>query len=371
MYSYWEKTVFFDKKDLVIIGGGIVGLNSALEIKKKLPHLNLLVIERDAIGAGASSKNAGFACFGSLSEILSDLEKTSEEEVFELLDRRKKGIEIIEKEFGDVIDYQNVGGFELFRPEEENIFQNCLSNIDKLNAHFKQEVYQTVPNTFGFNNTSHIIKNNLEGHINTGKYVKALIDKCADAQIQILRSYEVEELISNENQVDIKLNKGLTISSQEVLVCTNGLTQKILPNSAVEPARAQVLVTSPIKNLPFKGTFHYKEGFYYFRDLADGRVLFGGARETAMDEERTFDIQTTPKIMNTLKTLLKDVILPGHNFTIDYEWAGIMGIGNSKQIIEKEVQPGVYTSVRLGGMGVALGGEVAKRNAVYYINKFS
>jgi glycine/D-amino acid oxidase-like deaminating enzyme len=73
--SYWEQNAWFDEIDVLIIGSGIVGLNAALHLKTKSPRLKVLILERGMLPSGASTKNAGFACFGSPSELLDDLAK--------------------------------------------------------------------------------------------------------------------------------------------------------------------------------------------------------------------------------------------------------------------------------------------------------
>lgn len=77
----------------------------------------------------------------------------------------------------------------------------------------------------------------------------------------------------------------------------------------------------PFPDLRIKGTFHYKEGYYYFRDLAGG-ILLGGGRELDIDGETTAEEGTTPLIQDALETLLREVILPGTNFLIHppLEW---------------------------------------------------
>lgn len=73
--SYWEKEQYFRGNDLVVVGSGIVGLNAAIEYKLKYPRQKVLVLERGILPLGASTKNAGFACFGSVSELNDDLKK--------------------------------------------------------------------------------------------------------------------------------------------------------------------------------------------------------------------------------------------------------------------------------------------------------
>ena len=83
--SYWEIKSWLSNVDFTIIGSGIVGLSCALQLKSKYPNSNILILEKGILPQGASTKNAGFACFGSISEIIDDLKSHSEDEVLNLL----------------------------------------------------------------------------------------------------------------------------------------------------------------------------------------------------------------------------------------------------------------------------------------------
>src|SRR5690606_33377787 len=94
----------------------------------------ILILERSFLPNGASTKNAGFATFGSLSEILSDLNTHSEEEVLSLVRKRLKGLELLRKNLGDdTIDYQSWGGTELFTKEQEGLFHLCVKERERIN----------------------------------------------------------------------------------------------------------------------------------------------------------------------------------------------------------------------------------------------
>ena len=137
------------------------------------------------------------------------------------------------------------------------------------------------------------------------------------------------------------------------MIATNGFSQQLeIPE--VKPARAQVLITKPIKNLENKGTFHLDKGFYYFRNI-DNRILFGGGRNLDIKTEETTEIAQTELIQHRLEELLKTTILPETPFEIDQRWSGIMGVGKQKNPIVKQISENVLCGVRLGGMGVAIG----------------
>ena len=67
--SYWEYRSFLEEADAVVVGGGLVGLTAAIYLRQHRPQARVLVLERDVLPNGASTKNAGFACFGSVSEL--------------------------------------------------------------------------------------------------------------------------------------------------------------------------------------------------------------------------------------------------------------------------------------------------------------
>ena len=195
-FSYWEYKSWLSNIDYTIVGSGIVGLNAALHLKTKHPKANILVLERGMLPNGASTKNAGFACFGSLSEILDDLNTHSEEEVLELVKKRVAGLNLLRDNLGDEnIGYKPWGGYELFLPQDKELFQECISKMDFVNELlkpiFKEDVFSIGNNKFNFKNIEDsLIFNRFEGQINTGRMMEALLHKVYAAGIKILNNVE-------------------------------------------------------------------------------------------------------------------------------------------------------------------------------------
>ena len=91
--------------------------------------------------------------------------------------------------------------------------------------------------------------------------------------------------------------------------------------------------------------------------------MFGGGRNLDFKAEETTEFNQTALIQNKLEALLKSTILPNTPFEIDHQWSGIMGVGNQKKAIVKQISNHVFCGVRLGGMGVAIGSLVGKELA--------
>jgi glycine/D-amino acid oxidase-like deaminating enzyme len=367
--SYWEQNTWLSNVDIAIIGSGIVGLSCALSLQERFPHKKIIVLEKGMLPSGASTKNAGFACFGSISEILEDLKTHSEDEVIQLVKSRVAGLELLRKNLGDdVLDFQQLGGYEVFNKNDTELFETCIQNIPYINALLKdvfleeKDVFSIKNDHFSFKNVQkQLVFNAYEGQIDTGEMMLGLIQQCSEKGILLLNNAEITSILVENNEVLLEMNDSESFSAKKVCIATNGFAKQFM-EADLQPARAQVLVTKPIKNLKVKGTFHLDRGYYYFRNIHD-RILFGGGRNLDFTAEETTEQGTTQLVQKELERLLQTTILPDIPFEIEARWSGIMGVGAQKKPIIKEVQPNVYCGVRLGGMGVAIGSSVGKELA--------
>ncbi len=360
--SHWEYDTWFKGVDYTIIGSGIVGLSCALELRKKHPSAKILLLENGILPQGASTKNAGFAGFGSISEILDDLRNHTPEEVAGLVRKRWEGIQLLRSTLGDrTMEYRQYGGHELFLERDRDLFLECEEKIENINTLlqpvFGQQAFKKNPNYFGFREIEpFVITNELEGQIHTGKMMNSLMNKVQSSGTRILNAMEVSQFEEEPEGVRVE-TPIMEFRTEKLLVATNGFAGKWVDE--VLPARAQVLITKPIAGLKIQGTFHLDKGYYYFRNVGD-RILLGGGRNLDFKGEETEEFGLTDQIQDKLLSLLKEVILPGIPFEIDRRWSGIMGTGPLKKPILAKRSERVAFGVRLGGMGIAIGSSVGR-----------
>lgn len=360
--SIWELDTFYRNRDITIIGSGFTGLWTAISVKEKFPEKSVLIIERNPIPTGASTRNAGFACFGSLTEIISDSEKIGWEKTLDLVKMRFEGLQKIQHYFSaDEIDFDLCGGYEILNNEKAS------DRLDEVNQHLfpitKTENTFGIANEkikkFGFGKSQFLVENLCEGSLHSGKLLMKLVEKCHELKVEFLCGTEVESVSENENELEIKIDENLSLKSDKVIFCTNAFSAKFLKSEEIFPARGQIILTEPIENLKLKGTFHYDEGFYYFRNIGN-RILLGGARNQDFETEETTDFETTEFLQNHLENFLKDVILPNQDFKIAMRWSGIMAMGSEKMPIVKQLSERQFCAVRLSGMGVALAPKIGE-----------
>lgn len=369
--SYWERETFFKNLDVAVVGSGIVGLAAAIHLKTLDPKLQVAVLERGPLPIGASTRNAGFACFGSMTELLDDLTHMSEDDVLAVVEKRWRGLQRLRALVGDKnLDFQMLGGYEMFTSDEEDIFEKCRVQIPDFNHKIGKitghtEVYKVVDERlprFGFQGVKHLILNQAEGQVHTGKMMSALLKTAIEMGVQIFNGFSIKDLKDSSQGVEIETEAGWTIRAPKVLVAVNGFAKRLFPQADVYPARNQVLITQPIPGLAVEGCFHYDRGYFYFRNL-DGRILLGGGRNLDLEKEKTDEFGSNALIRKALVELLQTVICPGQKVEIDSWWTGILGLGPVKKPIIEQVSPNVTVAVRLSGMGVAIGTLVGQEGA--------
>jgi gamma-glutamylputrescine oxidase len=364
--SFWERKEYLNEIDFVIIGAGIVGMSTAIFLKKRFPSAKITILERGYLPSGASTKNAGFACFGSPTELFDDLQKNNEDKVWETFLLRYQGLQtlfsLVDKER---INYQPCASWDLLKNNQSDIPADFIDYLNSKTNLFINEadVYSDdslFANSFVFKGFQKAYKNRLEGSLDTGKLITELFKKTVELGIQTLFGVNLESYTEAEQEVNLNTNFG-ELKCAHLLICTNGFANKFL-DADLQPARAQVMITKPINDLKFEGTFHFDAGYYYFRNI-ENRILIGGGRNLNIEGETTENFGTTEQIQDSILNLLKENILPTTAFEIDYSWSGIMGVGKEKSPIIKKVNNRVAFGVRMGGMGVAIGSEVGKKLA--------
>ncbi|AZA79918.1 FAD-binding oxidoreductase [Chryseobacterium sp. G0186] len=365
MNSIWELDTFYRKRDIIIIGAGFSGLWTAIAIKEKHPEKSVLIIERSTVPLGASTRNAGFACFGSLTEVIADSQKMGWEKTLNLVAMRFDGLQKIQQYFkSDEIDFELSGGYEILNNEEP------LELIDEVNGKLKlitglEKTYslqQDKIKEFGLGKSQFLIENPCEGSLHSGKLLQKLLEKCHELKVEFLFGTEVKNIDENLDEIEVCLTEDLSVKAVAVVYCTNAFSSKFLENENIIPARGQILLTDPIENLKLKGTFHYDDGFYYFRNLGN-RILLGGGRNQDFKTEETTAFETTEFLQDHLEEFLKTVVLPNHDYTIALRWSGIMAMGSEKSPIVKKVSEKQFCAVRLSGMGVALAPKIGEMMA--------
>lgn len=353
--SYWEKKVWKNTFDLVVVGSGITGATTAIQFKKRNPNKKVLIIEKRQLGFGASSKNAGFICLGSPSELINTLENSGEKILEELIRKKYHGIQILLRTFGAAsVQASFQGGYEVFNNSE--LKEHVCGNLDKLNKIFQKvtkidKQFSISPTPLHlFQNES--IKINFEGKLDSSKLLESIHRKLAILNIQTLYGCSVLEYEEKNDLMNIETSIG-EIKSKKLLFATNAFSGESPTNLPVKPGRGFIKVTEALK-IPFPNqNFHVDRGYTYFRKVDGNRLLIGGFRNLDKETEETTDVGTNPIIDQAINSLTESNIL-GFSPKWEHQWNGWMGFTENETPILKKIGNHTIAAVGMNGMGVAL-----------------
>lgn len=355
-FSFWEFEAYHQRWDVCIIGAGISGISTGISLLERKPDLKVLVVDRWFISLGASTRNAGFSTFGSPSEILEDIQKMGELSAVSLVQKRYRGLEKLRSRLDlNKVRFETLGGYELFHPSQFEEIAPRLSYLNQLleEAIGHKNLFTPSPVPNGIRGFTHALFNPLDGQLHPGYMMQDLTTRYLALGGKIHMGWPIETIEEADDHIRLVHPSAIPILASKVVVTTNAFARQLLPDLDVHGARNHVLVTSPVGNLPWKGSFHYDKGFYYFRNIGN-RVLLGGARNADLEKENTDQFGRNPVVLEALQDFLYTHLADPTTCRMDYQWSGIIGIGSIKSPIIARVRRGVYVGVRLSGIGIAL-----------------
>jgi glycine/D-amino acid oxidase-like deaminating enzyme len=360
--SFWEKDLL-SRIDFLIVGAGITGLSAACSLQERMPKAGILLIDKDILPKGASTRNAGFGCFGSLSELDDSLQTLGADALFLLVNRRWKGLQKLIKRVGPIsMQWQATGGFELITNDLAHTLELMPAINELLEPIFHQAVFSIAANSFtdslpydrkAFET---VISNPFEGVLHPALALQTLERKFVQQGGLLLKGMELTafEEVGQGIHAQVKSMDGidLDVEAHQIILCTNAWVSKLLPEQAVKPGRGLVLLSKPMAHMPYHGAFHIQRGFYYFRHL-ENRLLIGGGRHLDKTGETTLDHGINPLIWQGLERQVH-YLFPENPPEIDMAWTGIMGFREDKMPQVQQITPNVFVLAGLSGMGIAL-----------------
>lgn len=364
--AYWFTEYLGSKPQfLTVIGGGLTGTMAAIYAAKAFPKKQILLLEMQSFEALASTRNAGFHCFGSPSEILEDLTKYGVENTLNNLKRRFLGMQKLLACFGKkTIKYHSVLGIDIVDDAEK--FDNIVNKLPILNE-LLQEATHDPRASFGLLETAKIIEHGINKHKNAffsqpeGQLQPLLLLQKArlmaqNLGVKLVLGKKVNQLY-NDDPLNYIALEDKTILSEHVIVATNALTNLLYPDISITPGRGLMLASKRFNSLKLNANVHAEAGFLYYRNQ-DNRILLGGLRNLDFTAEETQQLGINPKIKSQLiNYAAKHLGVLEKDW--EYCWSGIMAFTPNKTPMLLEKSPKLVVAAGLNGMGMALAPQLA------------
>jgi glycine/D-amino acid oxidase-like deaminating enzyme len=328
-------TKSLDTVDVAIIGAGITGYSCALALARA--GLRVRVHDGRGVAEGASGRNGGFALRGGAARYDVARETYGREQAAELWRRTEAALDRLETVAGDT--FRRTGSLRLAADVEERVEIRAEYEAlreDGFAAEWRDELPHLRPDFRG------AILHPGDGSLQPARFVRNLAALAADAGVEF-RRHQVRSLEE--------------LDAEQIVIATDGSGRGLLPelDDALWPARGQVVTSEPIDQRLFDCPHYARQGFDYWQQLPDGRVLLGGFRDFSILTELTDEETTTETIQAALDAFLRELL--GYMPDVTHRWAGIFGLTQDLIPLVGPVpnRDGVWVAAGYSGHGNVLG----------------
>jgi gamma-glutamylputrescine oxidase len=291
---------------VIVIGGGVTGCACALQLAQAGVHVR--VHEAARVGAGASGRNGGFALRGAAPAYDVLVATVGREQARALMALTERGLDRLEALAGDA--FSRVGSLRLAWDERE------LAALEREHATLQADgfavawVAELEPPLDELYRAA--LLHPPDGAIHPGRWIGRLADAAVAAGAEL----------AEQSPIDVA---AALRAADAVVVATDGSTAALLPAlaDAIRPTRGQVLATEPLPVVRYARPHYARDGFDYWQQLPDGRLVLGGQRDASIATEATDVDATTPEIQSRLERLAAALL--GTAPAVTHRWSGIWG----------------------------------------------
>jgi len=313
--------------DVAIVGGGIAGIATAYALLRE--GASVAVLERGELAEGASGRNAGFVLGGVAANYVAACRQYGAERATRVFRftfaNRALFRSAIRANAIDSLAAWN-GSDQLAGDDEE--WREIAESARQLAGHDVRVRLEPAERKAIYDE---------DGEIHPVRFVRGL----AGAAERLGARIHTRTPVTGVTPSEARTAKG-TVRAGAVVLCTNAYTHH-LADSRVRPVRGQICATAPLERRIFARPTYANRGYRYWRQLPDGRVLVGGWRDTAVDEEVGEDDGTSDRIQRQLDAWLA---AQGVDAPVTHRWGGTMGFSHDGLPYIGRAADGIY---RCGG----------------------
>ncbi len=339
--------------DAVVVGLGITGATAALELAEA--GLSVLALDAHGLGWGASARSGGFLLVEHAIEYPARRAQFGADRMKTVVEMARATHTLIESRFAEAAEHQRCGSLILAMEDDEGE-QHALLEAGRLLAEdgVPCSRVEPPPNLEGFAGALSIPE---DGEVHPGKLLAAIGAEAVRAGA-VMRCAQVTAIDPVQRRITLE---GASVDYGVAIVAVNAWTQRLLPEIAVSPQRAQMLATAPVGPTRTLGPVCYGcWGYDYFRQREDGRVLIGGRRHLHRDTEGTDDSTPTEAVQADLEAYLARHLPAFGPFEIEARWSGIMGFSPDelplwKPLADAAGRPSTHVLGGMTGHGMGLG----------------
>lgn len=380
--------------DVAVVGGGYTGISTAYFLKKMDPSMDVVVLEKDLVGYGASGRNAGFSMklFGfSMAMTKMRFGADSAVEAHHYMTEAVHLVQELVDEHDIDCDYEHTGFFRLATSEayEQRIKKEIefaqSMGVDDIEWKTADEVAEEVrsPNFRGgaWEPDSAIL--------NPAKLIRGMKEVVEQQGVSIYEGTPVEA-IDTGDRVRLQTPTG-EVRADRAVLATNAYTHLLpLLKTKQAPAFTHIILTEPLGDEHFErigwqnrqGLEDARNMIHYFRLTADNRLLLGGS-DVKIPFGNKMDLDRDEEVFTRLEEDLRFLFPQLADLDIEHRWGGPVSVTLDMAPALGEVEGGrLLYSVGCTGHGVSLThlngktlaelilGKESERTEAFFVNRW-
>lgn len=323
--------------DVAVVGGGVTGCACAHVLAEA--GIRVRLHEAREIASGASGRNGGFALRGGAQTYDDARKQLGRETALAYWQLTERSVERMAELAGDA--FRRTGSLRLAEDREERALLQAEYEAlreDGFDAAWRDELPEPLAARY-----HGAFFNPPDGSIQPARWVRRLAARAAEAGADLREHDRVDSL----DELD----------ADQVVLATDGYTQGLLPelDAAVTPTRGQVVVTEPLTRRLFACPHSARHGYDYWQQTPADRLVAGGSRDAALDEEETAEEATTEVVQAHLDRFVAE--LTGDSARITHRWSGIFGVTEDRLPLVGPIpgHEGLWVACGYSGHGNVLG----------------
>jgi glycine/D-amino acid oxidase-like deaminating enzyme len=263
--------------NLAIVGGGYLGLWSALLAKERYPELDIVLLEADRIGAAASGRNGGF-CEASLTHGEVNATKHWPEEADQLRRLGERNLDEFEeaiRRYEIDCDFERTGTLNV-AVESYQVAQ-CYGPEYLSRDEVRAELASPIFLSGSWERDSGAL-------LHPGKLAAGLARVLDDLGVRLCENSPVRGLSGDKLRVRVECATGV-VEAERVILATNAFPALLRRyRKHTVPVYDYVLMTEPLSGAQMESIgWKHRQGvadlgnrFHYYRLTRENRILFGG-----------------------------------------------------------------------------------------------
>ena len=344
--------------DVLIVGSGYTGLCAARTLRQN--GASVVVLDRNTIGWGASSRNGGMATPGLKQGIQKIYKMYGSKLAHEFWNASVDAINLIDeivKEHSIDCEWERNGHASLAtKPSHAPRLKKYGIWLENKFGHSQKYISKNqIRDEIGSDSYHGALADEISGGLHPSKYVFGLANAVSTLGAQLCENTNVLKIERNSsNSYKVITSKG-DIEAKKIIIATNGYTDRLVPRlkPLIFPVGSYIIVTEPLskelQNIvsPKKRMFYDSKWFLnYFRLTHDGRMLWGGRNDLSTDLDLD---DSASRLSNELYRIFPDL----SGIPITHTWTGKLGITFDlmPHIGKKD---GIYYAFGYGGHGLSI-----------------